>query len=427
MTEPQLVSDRYRRLRLQLLITTFVGYALYYFCRKNISLVLPTLGKELHYSNTKLGLLGSLLYITYGAGKFVNGVLGDHLNPRRFMALGLLLSAISCALFGASHSLLLFALFWALNGWFQSMGFPPCARILSNYFSVSERGFIWSIWNISHQVGAVGILLMAGFLTEHYGWRSAFFGPALLCAIGSVGLLMWLRDVPASEGLPPVAQWRNDPELDRDGSPLTSEPESIRQVLLGRVLRNREVWLVSLMNLFVYIVRSGAFDWAPKYLVERKGSSLSRAGYTTALFEVAGMLGALLIGVLSDKLYNGRRAPLCFGYMLLTAVAVGALYLVPSHSQVGDALALSLLGFAVYGPQFLVGVFATDLASPKASATAIGLTGLFGYAGSALSGVGTGYVVDRFGWAGGFVFFGVSALCGALCILPLWNAGVRRR
>ncbi len=113
--------------------------------------------------------------------------------------------------------------------------------------------------------------------------------------------------------------------------------------------------------------------------------------------------------------------------MLLTAVAVGALYVVPSHSQVGDAFALSLLGFAVYGPQFLVGVFATDLASPKASATAIGLTGLFGYAGSALSGVGTGYVVDRFGWAGGFAFFGISALCGAICILPLWNAGVRRR
>ena len=145
MTEHQLVSDRYRRLRLQLLVTTFVGYALYYFCRKNISLVLPTLGKELHYSNTQLGLLGSLLYITYGAGKFVNGVLGDHLNPRRLMALGLLLSAISCALFGASHSLLLFSICWALNGWFQSMGFPPCARILSNYFSVSERGFIWSI------------------------------------------------------------------------------------------------------------------------------------------------------------------------------------------------------------------------------------------------------------------------------------------
>lgn len=427
ITDPARIDALYRHYRTRLLVATFLGYALFYFCRKNISIVMPALSKELGYSNTELGILGSLLYVTYGVGKFVNGIVGDHVNPRVFMALGLLLSALCNAAFGLSSGLLFLALFWALNGWFQSMGFPPCARLLANWYSVSERGLIWSIWNISHQVGAVGILLLASYLTVHYGWRSAFVAPAALCTLAAIYLYDALRDIPTSLGLPPVAVYRSDPELDRDGGPLSDEQESIRTVLYTRVLRSRSVWLVSIMNLFVYIVRTGAFDWAPKYLVEQKGSSLGKAGVVTATFELAGIVGSVLVGVVSDRLYGGRRAPMCFVFMLLTAAAVALLYVVPKGSTAGDAVALALIGFAVYGPQFLVGVFVTDVASPKASATAIGLTGLFGYAGSALSGVGTGYVLDRYGWRGGFVFWGLSAVVGAACVLPLWNAGARRR
>jgi sugar phosphate permease len=110
--------------------------------------------------------------------------------------------------------------------------------------------------------------------------------------------------------------------------------------------------------------------------------------------------------------------------MVLTALATGMLYVIPPGHPYWHGLSFALVGFLIYGPQFLVGVFVTDLASSKAAATAIGVTGVFGYAGAALSGVGTGYFVDRFGWGGGFAFWIGAALVGAIVGLPLWKVGV---
>ncbi len=176
------VETSYPRWRYRVLATTTLGYAAFYLCRKNLPLAMPVLAREFGYSNTDLGTLGTILYLTYGAGKLCNGVFGDHLNPRVFMSVGLLLSAVTNLAFGASTSLAALGLFWGLNGWFQSMGFPPCARILAHWFSVKERGFYWGLWNTSHQIGAAAIEIGGAWLLTHYGWRSIFVIPAFgLC------------------------------------------------------------------------------------------------------------------------------------------------------------------------------------------------------------------------------------------------------
>ncbi len=423
VTDPQRLAQLYRHYRLRVLYTLFIGYASYYFTRKNLPGAAAALGTDLHYSNTQLGLLGTLLYITYGIGKFVNGVLGDHVNSRTLLVVGLGLSAVCNVAFGLSSSLTMLALWWALNGWFQSMGFPPCARLLTSWYSTSERGSIWGIWNISHQVGGMAIALATGALVAHFGWRHAFVVPAVVCIV--IAALCWERlpDTPASLGLPNIGVYRNDVWREADGSPQSDEPEGVRRIVVDRVLKNPGVWLVSIMNLFVYLVRSGAFDWAPKYLIEVKHTPAALAGVINSSFEFLGIPGSLLAGVLSDRVFHGRRAPVCVLFMLITAAGLGLFYLVPPGHPWLDAATLSLVGFAVYGPQFLVGLLVVDLASPKAAATAIGLTGIFGYAGAALSGVGIGYCLDHAGWRGGFFCFITAALIGALLALPLWRAG----
>jgi phosphoglycerate transporter family protein len=426
VTDPKQVAAMYRHYRVRVLYTLFIGYASYYFTRKNLPGAAAALGAELHYSNTQLGLLGTLLYVTYGIGKFVNGVLGDHTNSRTLLVAGLVLSVVCNVGFGLSSSLVGLALWWALNGWAQSMGFPPCARLLSTWYSTSERGAVWSVWNLSHHVGGMVIALATGTLVAYFGWRACFVVPAGVCV--AIAALLWERlpDTPTSLGLPSVGVYRKDAWREADGSPLSEEPESIRQTLVDRVLKNRGVWLVSIMNLFVYLVRSGAFDWAPKYLIEVKHTPAALAGVITSSFEFLGIPGSLLAGVLSDRVFHGRRAPVCALFMLVTAAGLWLFYLVPPGHPVLDAVTLALVGFAVYGPQLLVGVLVVDLASPKAAATAIGLTGIFGYAGSALSGVGIGYCLDHAGWRGGFACFIAAALIGALLALPLWQKGYGR-
>ena len=427
ITDPAVVARTYRIWRVRVMYTLLLGYAAYYLTRKNLPGAASALAGELHYSNAQIGLLGTLLYVTYGIGKFAHGVIGDHTNPRLLMAAGLLLSAGCNVLFGLSSSLAALGLFWALNGWFQSMGVAPCARLLASWYSRSEQGAAWGIWNISHQVGGMGIVALTGPLLALGGYRACFFVPALAC-IG-IGLLMWerLRDTPVAMGLPSVGTYRNDPFLEADGRPMTDAPESLRQTLMQRVLRSPAVWLVSVMNLFVYVVRTGAFDWAPKYLIEVKGQSAAIAGLITSGFELLGIPGALLAGLLSDRAFRGQRAPVCALFLIVTAAGLWLFYLVPPGHPWLDAAALALVGFAVYGPQFLVAVLVTDLASPKAAATAIGLTGVWGYAGSALSGVGVGWCIDRTGFRGGFACFIVASLLGAVIALVLARMTARPR
>lgn len=405
----------------------FAGYAVFYFCRKNISAALPAMSQALGYTNTQLGVLGSVLYATYGFGKFFNGVLADKANIRFFMAFGLLLSAIMNIFFGLSTSLTMLGIFWGLSGWFQSMGFPPVAKGLTNWYSTSERATWWAFWSVSHQVGGGFILILSGFLAQHYGWRASFFGPALIGIAMSLFLINRLRDTPTSLGLPPVEEYRNDYP---DGKPLEREPgaprERLRDVLWEHVLTNPYVWVLSFAYIFVYLVRYGTLDWAAKFLVEQKGYGIGQAGLNSSLLELVGIAGTILAGWVSDKYYKGKRGPISVIFLVLLAGAAYALLVIPPGHKVLDGLALASIGFFTYGPQMLVGgVWVADVASKRAAAAATGFAGAFGYIGAILSGAGSGYMIDHFGWSGGFYLWIAGALIAALLCATMWNVKSR--
>lgn len=401
--------------RARSLYAAFIGYAVYYFCRKNLSAATPGMIADLGYSKTSIGWIWSLMYLTYGISKLFNGVLGDRANPRYFMAIGLFLSAITNVLFGFSHSLMMLGAMWALNGWFQAMGGPASARIMANWFSPNELGTKWGIWNISHQVGGGVILVLGGYLTQHYGWRSAFFIPAGVAVLGGLFLINRLRDTPESLGLPPVEEYRNDTTREKVEALDSKHP--VKDILFGHILKNREIWFLSLANFFVYIVRYGAMDWAPTFLVEVKHSSIVNASFKTSAIEFLGIAGSMVAGWASDKYFPGRRWILNVTYMVLLAASVVGFWLLPGGHSVLEGVLLGAVGFLVYGPQMLVGVCAADAAGKHAASTANGMTGFFGYMGSIVSGVGTGWMVEHYGWSGGFTLLIGSALIGAVLFL----------
>ncbi|MBU0505445.1 MAG: MFS transporter [bacterium] len=412
------VKKLYRAMRIRMMYSMMFGYAAFYFVRKNFSMAMPSFQDDLGYTKTDLGIILSLFSILYGIGKFVNGMLADRANPRYFMAAGLIGAAIVNIFFGLSSSLYFFGFFWLLNAWFQSMGWPPCARMLTHWYSPTELGTMWGTWNASHQIGGAGILVLAGYLIPIYGWQSAFYVPAIIALFAAVFLIERLRDTPQSLGLPPIEVYRGDVEA---SSMKEEEPESLKEILLNHVLNNKLIWYVCVANFFVYIVRIGVLDWAPTYLVEAKGSSLAGAGFKVAGFEIAGILGAIFAGWLSDKIFKGRRGPANVLFMIALIFFLVYFWKIPAGHAWLDAAALVAVGFLVYGPQMLVGVAAADFASKKAAATATGLTGTFGYLGSTVCGVGTGLIVDKWGWDGGFMFFIASAILGTLFFLLTWN------
>lgn len=413
------LNERYKYWRNRVMYTSMIGYALFYFVRKNLSIAMPAIEADLGISKADLGLFLTLHGLIYGLSKFINGFFADQSNPRYFMAFGLLMSAIMSFLFGLGGGVISFGIFWMLNGWFQGMGFPPCANTLTNWFSAKERGMKFAIWNTSHSIGAALVLVLNSFLVA-YDWRYCFFVPSVLAVLGAVFIVNRLRDRPESLGLPPIEKYQGE-ETQMDAE--KEQGLDFKHFLKKHVFGNPVIWILSFANLFLYTIRYVILDWGPTFLTEMKGIELKHAGWLVAGFEVAGILGMLVSGWMMDRVFKGRGGRAAFIYMAVCTLAVLLFWKLPVDSPFIYSVLLSIIGFSIYGPQALVGILAANLATKRAAATATGLTGLFGYLSTILSGWGLGVIVTQSGWSGGFFTLFITGILATILFGMTWNAG----
>lgn len=536
----------------RIIITTMLGYALFYFVRKNFSFAMPGIAAEYGISNTSFGAILAIVGLIYGFSRFLNGVLADRMNARYHMSAGLLLCALASIAFGFAPALLgvsigvapyalvvVFAVLLVLNNIFQGSGFPPCTRLLTHWVPPHELATKMSIWNTSHSIGASILAILCGFImgtmgvnvsndssavekitynyvsknfkddvkkssnhiakvngieimpseqgytvyadytykpnyeggatvreqfdfshanflavqqalqtdkemsaeqiaaacdipqpqakalqsivarSEHTGaWQWCFWIPGIIALIGALGLYVFLRDTPKSVGLPELetAKTAIDDVEHTDAA-------SRRAYINKMVYKNPVIWILAIANFFVYVVRFSVLDWGPKFLVEARDMSYAYAGGTVAIFEIFGIVGMLVAGWATDKLFAGRAHRTCLMCMVGTALFMTIFYLLPNdvHPMVLICV-LAMAGFFIYGPQALIGIAAANQATKKAAATANGLVGIFGYLSVFVSGLGVGILVDHFGW--NYVFLGMIAMAvvGAVVFLTMWNA-----
>lgn len=437
--EKEKIDKTYPRMRLQIFVSCFIAYVVFYLCRKNISAALPAMGIALNYTNTQLGIIGSTLYATYSIGKFTNGILADRANIRTFLPTALLISAIAnlsfviSAMFitpgkftffglpSASILIWLLAFFWGCNGWVQSMGFPPIARSFTYWFSNNERGRKWALWSTSHQIGTFLALVMSGYLIEHFGWKAAFYVPGIMALVVSLLLFKTLRDNPKSLGLPDIEEYR-EPDVAKEVKSteecVEEEKETYGQVFKKHILCNKSLWLLAISFIFVYFTLMGTLDWLIKYFVEAKGNSLELAAMKLSCLPLFGSLGTISAGYISDKVFHSRRTPVNMIY--LSGVALAVLLLKYNTIEAIDFVCLGIIGFCSYGPQVLIGgLCAVEASSKKVAAAATGFVGSFGYFGSIMSGAGTGIIIDKFGWNGAVNAWAISAVICILLLSPL--------
>lgn len=443
--DPAEIDRRYRYWRFRILSASLVGYAIFYFVRTNISVALPVMQKDLGYSKAQLGIILTVGGVVYGVSKFFNGFLGDRSNPRYFMAIGLLLCAAMNVLFGLSSSLLFLAGFWFLNNWAQGMGFPPCARNMGYWFSPKERGTTFGIWHTGHTAGAALVAVLTGYIIKHTGeWRLCFFVPAGIAVAGALMLLWRLRDTPGSLGLPPVEVWKGEEtpaqlaaELHQaqpaaatagaQGAVLEYAPpereDSYLRVVIDNIFLNPFMWVISVANLLVYTLRYATLHWGPTYLQELKGMSTVTSAWLHSGNEIAGLVSALLAGVAADRLFRGRAGRVCVIAMAAMTGAVYLFWVTPAFQTWLLAGLYLVMGFMVYIPQMLIAAMAMNLGTKRAAAAAVGLTGIFGYASSIISGWGVGRIVDAGGWDGAFKLM-LGCAVGTMALMALtWNVG----
>ena len=417
------VKKKYRYWRIRIFYTIYFGYVFYYFSRKSLVFAMPMMIKHLGFEKSQLGLLGSIFYLTYGVSKFASGLLSDKSNPRYFMAFGLIITGFLNIFFGMSSTILMFAIFWGLNGWFQGFGWPPCSRLLSHWYSKSERGTWWSFWSTSHNLGGAIIPFIAAFSATMFGWQYAMYIPGVICIGAGLFLINRLRDTPQTLGLPAIEVYKNEKDLSAEDTKQMNKELSFKEILFKYVLNNRHIWTLALASVFIYVIRTAMNDWITVYLMETRGFGLAAAASCVFWFETGGFAGMLVAGWLSDKVSSGRRGPMNAIFSLGMLVSVLVFWSYPGTTLIWSSFLAAMIGFFLFGPQMLIGLAAAELSHKNATGTATGFAGWFAYIGAALAGYPLGLIIEKSGWQGFFVVLTVCGILSILCFLPLWNVG----
>lgn len=415
-----IVKKNYRYWRLRTFYAMYVGYAFFYFTRKSFTFAMPALQSELGLGKFELGLLASILSLSYGASKFLSGILGDKSNPRYFMSIGLILTGIFNLLFGMSSVFWVFALFWGLNGWFQGWGWPGCAKLLTHWYSQSERGRWWSAWNTSHNLGGALIPIIAAAAAEYFGWRYAMYIPGIICILAGFFIMNRLRDTPQSLGLPPIEKYRDD-YAGNQAKHSEKNELTAKEILWQYVLSNKYIWVLAIAQFFIYVIRTAVNDWSMLYLIEVKGYSNLQSGLCVCWFEVGGFFGSLAAGWMSDIVFKGKRNPINVLFTVAILFLIFAFKMIHYPWPILDAVFLFLFGFFIFGPQMLIGVAAAELSHKKAAATATGFAGCFAYLGAAAAGGPLGAITKAWGWNSYLSTLAVCAVFGIVLMLPLWK------
>lgn len=432
------VPAEYAKWRWKMFMGMYLGYVVFYFTRKNESFVRPLLGSDLGLDIMQLGMLGTIMYITYGVGKFLNGILADRCNIRAFMAIGLMGAALVNLAFPSSPSLICLYVLWGLNGIFQSMGFPPVAKGLVHWFAPKERATKWTLWSSSHTCGAFLIGIIASWCLGNHletisswclqhnlalfsscclflqglGWKLVFYISGSIALLTSIALLFTLTDKPESVGLPKIEDYMNDK------MPVKAESDmSHGEILKKYIFGNKFLWMLAFAYIFVYFVRFAALDWTTKFMVDCGYSHGAAAGYLVAM-PLLGMPGGIVAGIIADKYFKGRCTPINIIYLVLLAVSAWLFYQsVLAHDTFMPYIYSAAIGFLVDGPQNLVGGVQTSRVTvQQAASAATGFTGMFGYLGAVLSGAGAAWIITNYSWNGFFLSIVLASVISIVLI-----------
>ncbi len=423
-----------------------VTYGAFYFCRQNLSVALPLINDELGYSKTDLAFVFVGFKLAYAFGQLVNGQLAESLSPRRMLLVGMLGSALLNVVFGFGAAFSFFVFAWTCNGFFQSLGWTPCVRVIGNWIPVRRRGKAIGIVGTGYQVGLGLTFLVASFAMSeitlplgsstirvglNLGWRGAFWINAGLLAAVAVVMWLFLRESPGPSGEKKSprhdAAEKHDAAVKKDR--LTLDQFANNLVL---TLSNPSLWLLAVSLGMLNACRYGFLDWGVTHLteieLEKTGGTLEagvvKSAVKYAVLPLGAVVGSFVGGWMTDRFFGSRRAPVICGMLVLLGCLTLVYDQMARSSFVGTMVLLAFVGFAVFGAQvLLVGTAPADLARQGTSAAAAGFVNFMGYVGAALLGdLLTAYLVKIFDWQVAIYFWAGWAFLAAIAVTFLWNA-----
>ncbi|EIW3594270.1 MFS transporter [Salmonella enterica] len=400
----------YKKIRWQIIITTFLTYTVMYISRKAFAAAAPLLMHDIGMTAVQFGTASSIYYILYGISKFGSGLLADKINPRVFLAPVLLVIAIINIGIGMCNSVNILLTLYCLTAVAQGCGFPPIAKAISQWYSKSERGGWYSLWNTSHNVGGALAPLIASAVIAYTGnWRYAFFVPALITLIQAIISAIFMRDKPEKYGLPNVGIWKND-KKQLEINKRSETGLTIWRMFRTYILNNPIIWIAICGDLCIYIIRTVTDDWVSVYFVKELGWNLIKSNSLVAWFEVGGILGGLTSGIISDKFFHADRWVTILIYSVILLLGMGSVALTIHINYYLVAICFFIIGAGIYAPQMLFALGVIEASHSDGAGAATGLKGGVTYVGAALAGAPIAMIQKYYSWNGVFGLLGVIAI-----------------
>ncbi len=403
--------------RWRVFASTWLCYAGMYFCRKPFYITKAALGTELGFSASTLGLIGAVYLIAYTIGQFLTAFLGEKVGQRILLLSGMAFSIGANLVFGFTNSTAVFVVFMAINGLSQATGWSGTVGTMANWFHRRERGTVMGFWATNFQVGGVLANAAAAYALGVYGFRYSFFFGSLVLFSVWIFFVFNQRDRPEDLGL--------DAIVEEEAGGLTSPPAQANQADKQKASSGwtrsmiTNVLLIGLVYFFMKFIRYALWSWAPYFLAKNFHQDGGSAGYLSTLFDLCGIVGVIVTGYLSDKVFKSRRAKVSLIMILIMVASCLLMYTVGRYSVFMFSACLGLVGFSLYGPDALLsGAGAMDVGSRRHATLAAGIINGLGSLGSVVQELVIGKMYDKTGGALGPVFMLLlfASACSAIVL-----------
>ena len=252
-------------------------------------------------------------------------------------------------------------------------------------------------------------MIVLGFVVAVAGWQWGFVAAAAAGVIGTVIALVFISDTPESKGLPSVQELAGEPLKTLDKKP-TKE-------LQKWVFRHPDIWVIAISSAFIYITQHAVSDWGVLFLQKQKTFSLESATQIIGISEAFGVVGNLLAGWISDRLFHGNRARPVVIAGALTVVTL-ALFLFT-----GGTYWMNILYIAIFSMAFSVvfcivaGLMALDFVPRRATGAALGIVGISSYAAAGAQSIVSGFLIEGHAADGVYDFGPVSIFWIIACLI----------
>jgi MFS transporter, OPA family, glycerol-3-phosphate transporter len=431
------------------LFVVWLTYGAFYVCRVNIGPARVEIEKAFSIDPLEMGFVLGALKVGYAIGQLVNGQLAERYGPKRILLVGMFGSVTACLLFAAAGPLTallgptlpgfagvvttavrvvapqatlgptaaLLLVLWFTNGYFQAGGWPPTVKVMANWFTPTQRGRMMGIVGTSYQLGSALTIVASGALVTAFSndWRAAFVVPAMVLALAAAHAFFRMKERPAPGEAPSVAPVAKDAAGDDVRAPLRET--------LWLTFTNGKIWVLALSLFGLDIVRYGFLDWAPGHLKKLHGSGVLLAALKVAVFPLAGAVGALASGWISDRWFQSRRAPLIAVALFMVGLLTLTYDRIAPYGTLPTVACLACIGFFLYGAQILlVGTAAQDFAKKNRAAAAAGFVDFMGYFGAFGGDIMTGWLLKNHDFHAAIRFWAVAAFVAAGLAATLWRA-----